>query len=345
MKNLKKILSVSMIAAMTMSLVACGSSASTDSTDDSSSNAATTTSEAPATADSNTTYNIGICQLVQHTALDAATQGFKDALTEKLGDSVVFDEQNASGDSANCATIANTFVSNGVDLIMANATPALQAAVAATADIPVLGTSVTDYATALDISDFTGTTGTNVSGTSDLAPLDGQAAMMNELFPDAKTIGLLYCSAEPNSVYQINTIKPMLEEMGYTCTEYSFTDSNDVAAVAQSAADSSEVIYIPTDNTAAAYTETIANVVLPAGIPVVAGEEGICTGCGVATLTISYYDLGYATGEMAYEILVNGADVKEMAIQYAPQFTKKYNAANCETLGVTVPEGYVAIGE
>ena len=292
-----------------------------------------------------TTYTVGICQLLQHEALDAATQGFKDALTEKLGDKVVFDEQNASGDSANCATIANTFVSNGVDLIMANATPALQAAVAATADIPILGTSVTDYGTALDITDFNGTVGTNVSGTSDLAPMDGQAAMIKELFPDAKTVGLLYCSAEPNSAFQVNTIKPMLEEMGYTCVEFSFTDSNDVASVAQSAADGSDVMYIPTDNTAAAYTETIANVVIPAGVPVVAAEEGICKGCGVATLTISYYDLGYATGEMAYEILVNGADVTTMAVQYAPKFTKKYNAANAATLNITMPADYEAIAE
>lgn len=288
------------------------------------------------------TYQIGICQLLQHEALDAATKGFKDALIEKLGDKVVFDEQNASGDAVNCATITNTFVSNGVDLILANATPALQAAVSATADIPILGTSITDYATALEDPNFSGVTGINVSGTSDLAPLDGQASMIKELFPDAKTIGLLYCSAEPNSIFQIKTIEKMLTDMGYTCTEYSFTDSNDVASVAQLAI-ANDVIYIPTDNTAAAYSETIANVIIPAGVPAVTGEEGICKGCGVATLTISYYDLGYATGEMAYEILVNGADVSAMPIQYAPQFTKKYNAANCEALGITPPSDYVAI--
>ena len=290
-----------------------------------------------------TTYQIGICQLVQHVALDAATQGFQDALTEKLGDAVIFDVQNASGDSNTCSTIMNTFVSNNVDLIMANATPALQAAVAATGDIPVLGTSVTDYATALDMSDWSGATGINVSGTSDLAPLDQQADMLQELFPDAKKVGLIYCSAEPNSKYQVDVIKGFLEAKGYECTEYTFADSNDVASVTQNACDGSDVLYIPTDNTAASCTEAIRNVVEPAMIPVIAGEEGICRGCGVATLSISYYDLGYATGEMAYEVLVNGADVASMDIRFAPNVTKEYNAELCGLFGISIPEDYIAI--
>ncbi len=291
------------------------------------------------------TWRIGICQLVQHVALDAATQGFQDALKDKLGDSVSFDVQNASGDSNTCSTIVNGFISNGVDLIMANATPALQAAVAATGDISILGTSVTDYATALELDNWNGATGMNVSGTSDLAPLDQQAQMLKELFPDAKTVGLLYCSAEPNSKYQVDVIKVYLTEMGYNCNEYTFADSNDVASVTQNACDGSDVIYIPTDNTAASCTEAIRNVVEPAGIPVIAGEEGLCKGCGVATLSISYYDLGYATGEMAYEVLVNGADVAAMEVRFAPNVTKEYNAELCELLGVSVPEDYVAIGE
>ena len=289
------------------------------------------------------TYRVGICQLVQHVALDAATQGFQDALTQKLGDAVSFDVQNASGDSNTCSTIVNTFVSGGVKLIMANATPALQAAVAATGDIPILGTSVTDYATALDIDNWSGSTGMNVSGTSDLAPLDQQAEMLHELFPDAKTVGLLYCSAEPNSKYQVDVITGCLTAMGYVCIEYTFADSNDVASVAQNACDGCDVLYIPTDNTAASCTEAIRNVVEPAKKPVIAGEEGICAGCGVATLSISYYDLGYATGEMAYEVLVNGADVSVMDVRFAPNVTKEYNAELCELLGVQIPADYVAI--
>ena len=167
----------------------------------------------------NDTYRVGICQQIQHEALDAATQGFQDALTEKLGDRVSFDLQNASGDSATCATIANQFVSNGVDLILANATAPLQACAAATTDIPILGTSVTDYATALQIDNWTGVTGINISGTSDCAPLTEQAAMLHELFPNAKTVGMLSCSAQPNSAYQLDILRDALEAMGYTCKD------------------------------------------------------------------------------------------------------------------------------
>ncbi len=346
---MKKAVSLMMAAAMTMGLAACGSTASTD-TAASAADTASSTEAAASTADSTAAadgkvYNIGICQLVQHEALDAATQGFKDALVEKLGEgSVKFDEQNASGDSANCTTIVNGFVSNGVDLILANATAPLQAAAQATADIPVLGTSITDYATALDISDWTGTVGNNISGTSDLAPLDQQAAMIQELFPDAKSVGLLYCSAEANSVYQCDVIEGCLTEEGYTVARYAFTDTNDVTSVAQTAADNSDVIYIPTDNTAASNTEAIANVVIPAKVPVVAGEEGICSGCGVATLSISYYDLGYATGEMAAKVLTGEADISTMPVEYT-NVTKKYNKTICDDLGMTVPEGYEAIEE
>ena len=333
---MKKILALVCAVLMVLALTACGQTA------------APAESAAPAEVPAEVadeTFTVGICQLVQHPALDAATQGFKDALTELMGDSVTFVEQNGSGDSATCSVICTQFVSDEVDLIMANATAALQAAASATADIPILATSITDYATALSIEGWTGTTGMNISGTSDLAPLDGQAAMLNELFPEAKTVGILYCSGEPNSKYQADTITPMLEGYGYTVTEYTFADSNDVSSVAATACSEVEVLYIPTDNTAASCTEAINNVALNAGVPIIAGEEGICAGCGVATLSISYYDIGYATGEMAYEILVNGADVSAMEVQYAPQFTKEYNAAICEALQITVPEDYVAIGE
>lgn len=288
-------------------------------------------------------YTVGICQLVQHPALDAATQGFKDALIKGLGSDVAIDEQNASGEATNCSTIINGFVAKNVDLILANATAPLQAAASATSTIPVLGTSITDYASALEIDGWTGTVGTNVSGTSDLAPLSEQAAMIKELFPTAKKVGLLYCSAEANSVYQVEEMEKYLAALGITTVRFSFTDTNDVASVAQKAADSSDVIYIPTDNTAASNTEAIANVVIPAKTPVVAGEEGICSGCGVATLSISYYDIGYATGEMAVQIFRDGADVSKMPVQYAPQVTKKYNAEICDKLGIAAPAGYVAI--
>ena len=289
------------------------------------------------------TYTVGVCQLVTHDALDAATQGFMDALTEELGDAVTFDVQNAAGDSNTCSTIVNSFVAADVDLILANATAALQAAVAATADIPILGTSVTEYGVALDIDDFGGTVGGNVSGTSDLAPLDQQAAMLQTLFPDAKNVGLLYCSAEANSQYQVDTVKGYLEEMGYTCTLYPFADSNDAAAVTQTAADASDVIYVPTDNTVAANTGIVDNICQPAGVPVIAGEEGICKGCGVATLSISYYDLGVTTGKMAAQILTGEADISTMPIAYAENFTPKFNTVIGEALGIAMPEGYAPV--
>ena len=348
--KMKKALALVLAALLLVSMAACTGTAPAATTAATTAAAAETTAaaeteatEASAETESGKTYTVGICQLVQHPALDAATQGFKDALTEALGDAVSFNEQNASGESVNCATIVNGLVASQVDLILANATAPLQAAASATADIPVLGTSVTDYASALEIDNWTGTVGGNISGTSDLAPLDQQAAMLQELFPDAKTVGLLYCSAESNSKYQVDMIRGYLEQAGLTCEEYAFTDTNDVASVTQKACDSSDVIYIPTDNTAASNTEAIANVVLPAGVPVIAGEEGICSGCGVATLSISYYDLGYATGKMAVKILTGEADISTMPVEYAPQVTKKYNAANCETLGVTVPDDYAAI--
>lgn len=291
-------------------------------------------------------FTIGICQLAPHPALDAATQGFMDKLTELMeesGNEVKFDEENANGDQPTCSTIINQFVSSQVDLILANATAPLQAAASATGDIPILGTSISDYGTALDDASMSDVTGRNISGTSDLAPMDQQAQMVQEWFPDAQNVGLLYCSSEANSQYQIGVIKPILEDMGYTCTEYTFTDSNDLSSIVSQAVQSCDVIYVPTDNTAADNTGIIANAAIPAKVPVIAGEEGICSGCGVATLSISYYELGETTAQMAYDILVNGEDISAMEIQYAPTLTKKYNADICSQLGLTAPEGYEAI--
>lgn len=294
----------------------------------------------------NSKYSIGILQAVQHDALDQATQGFQDAVVEALGEeNVEIDVQNAGGDSATCATIANQFVADGVDLIMANATSALQAAMAATADIPIVATSITDYATALEIdqSAWTGLTGINVTGTSDLAPLEEQAAMIQELCPDAQTVGIMYCSAEPNSQYQASVITESLTGMGYQVREYTVADTNEIATVATTACQEVDVIYIPTDNTIASATSAVDQVAAPAGIPIIAGEEGICKGCGVATLSISYYDIGYRAGQMAVEILQNGSDPATMEIDYATDLTKKYVADRADALGITIPADYEAI--
>ena len=334
---MKKLLALVLTGVMALSLAACGAKEEAPAAPAASAPAAS----APAAAE---TYTVGICQLVQHVALDAATQGFMDALNEALPGQVTFDNQNASNDIPMCSTIVNQFVAADVDLILANATPALQAASAATIDIPILGTSVTEYGVAMGIKDFSGTVGGNVSGTSDLAPLDQQAAMIQEWVPAAKNVGLLYCSAEATSQYQVDVVKTELEKLGYTCEFYSFSDSNDLAAVTESAAAASDVIYVPTDNTVASNAALIDNICRPAGIPVIAGEEGICAGCGVATLSISYYDLGVATGKMAAKILTGEADISTMPVGYAETVTPKYNADICASLNITPLEGYEAIG-
>ena len=322
---MKKIIAMMLALLMVLSMTACGSSET-------------------AAPEANGKFTVGVCQLVPHVALDAATQGFVDRLTEIMGEeNVEIQVKVAAGDNATCAPIVNDFVAQNVDLIMANATHALQTAAAATADIPILGTSVTEYGVAMGIADFDGTVGGNVSGTSDLAPLDKQAAMITEWFPEAKTVGLLYCSAEANSQYQVDEVQRMLEEAGLTVTQYPFADSNDMAAVTQTACDNSDVIYVPTDNTVASSTGIIDGICQPAGIPVIAGEEGICGGCGVATLSISYYDLGVKTAEMAAQILKGEADIATMPIGYADKQTPKYNAAICEALGITPLEGYEPI--
>lgn len=353
---MKKILALALAMAMGLGLVACGGGNDTadstaaapaadaaDAADaDSTADAETPAAEEPASGEAQ--YTVGICQLVQHDALDAATQGFMDALNEEMGEGVVkFDVQNAQNDSNTCSTIINSFVSGGVDLILANATPALQAAQAGTNEIPILGTSVTEYGVALDIDGFDGTVGGNISGTSDLAPLTEQAAMLQELFPDAKNVGLVYCTTEANSQYQVDEVQKALEALGYTCKQYGFSDSNDLTSVATTAVDENDVLYVPTDNTVASNAPLLDNIARPAKVPVITGEEGICAGCGVATLSISYYDLGVGTGKMAAKILKGEADISTMPIEYAPQFTKKYNAEICEELGVTIPDDYVVI--
>ena len=320
MKISKKIVSILTATALVASLTGCGSNGS-----------------------SSKKYTIGICQLMEHEALDAATKGFKDTLTKKLGkDNVEFDEQNAQGESTNCSTICNGFVTSNVDLILANATGALQAATQATADIPILGTSVSDYATALNIKDWKGKTGTNVSGTSDLAPIDQQEAILKEIIPNAKKVGILYCSSEPNSAYQSKLMQEALKKDGIAYKEYTAAESNEIQSVTTTACDECDVLYVPTDNTMASSVNTIKNVAIPAGIPMIAGEKGICA-AGVATLSIDYYNLGCQTGEMAYDILKNKKKAGDMEVQFAKKLTKMYNAENAKALNITIPDGYEPI--
>jgi putative ABC transport system substrate-binding protein len=236
-----------------------------------------------------------------------------------------------------------------VDLILGNGTAALQSAYNATEVIPVLGTSITEYGVALEMDNFTGTVGSNVSGTSDLAPLTDQAQMMIDILAleSGSKIALLYCSAESNSTYQVKVVKEYLEGKGMICTEYKFADSNELSAITTAAAQNNDAIYVPTDNTAASNTETIYNVCSQINTPVFAGEESTCKGCGFATLAISYYNIGKKTGEMAAEILLGKKDIREMPIQYDQTPVKKYNKAICDELGIDTAAleamGYVMI--
>lgn len=293
-------------------------------------------------------YVVGICQLVTHDSLDLATQGFKDALTEALaaeGRTVVFKEQNGQGDTNTCVTIVNSFVSEKVDLILGNATPALQAAYNATENIPVLGTSITEYGVALEIENFTGTVGSNVSGTSDLAPLEDQAQMLIDVLglKSGAVVGILYCSAEPNSAYQYAVVSAYLADKGITVNEYKFSESTELQSVVTKAANECDAIYIPTDNTVASNDQMVRNVCGPAYVPVFTGyESDIC----FATLAISYYNIGAETGKMAAQILLGKEDITTMAIRYDANPVKKYNKVICDELEIDTAAldaaGYIA---
>lgn len=351
-KGITKMLSAIACAALAMGCLAgCGSSAgsstagtTTETPTETTASAASESSGSANTSDGKV-YQIGICQLVQHEALDRATQGFEDALVKLLGeDHVKFNVQNAQGDSQTCATIANQFVNSGTDLIMANATAALQACANATSTIPIVGTSVTSFAAALDIElDENNCTGINVTGTNDLAPLDQQAQIIADLFPDVKQVGILYCSAEVNSVYQAEHIASYLDELNINHKDFSFADSNDLQAVTNNCVSECDVIYVPTDNVVSSNQSIIDAVARPAGVPIICGEESQCTGCGLASLSIDFYDIGYRAGEQAYDILVNGKNPAEMPVEDPQSLTRIYNPQIAADLGITLSDDYKAI--
>ena len=331
---MKKVLALVLAAVMLFGLAACTAKPADPAASDP---AATEATKAPAKDN----FTIGICQFMPHPALDQATKGFKEAVTKELGaDKVTFNEQNAAGEASNCSTIVNGLVSSKVDLIMANATPAVAAAYNATEVIPILGTSVTEYGAALGIKDFTGTVGANISGTSDLANLDKQAQMILDWVPTAKKVALLYCSGEANSQFQVDKVAEYLKGKNIETKMFGFADTSDMMAVTTSACDYADVIYVPTDNTVANNATAIDSIARAAKTPIIAGESGICGGCGIATLSIDYYDLGYATGMMAVKILRDGADITKMPIEYAPKETALYNEEICKALGITPLEGY-----
>ena len=342
MRKNAKVLSLILAGAMAMSLAGCSGSGSKDSTKETaakseakeagaeSSGQETSKAAGAGEADaSGETYQIGVLQLVQHDALDAANKGFFAALDEA--------GINYEADQQNCMTIAEKLVNDGSDLILAIATPAAQAVAGVTEEIPVLLTAVTDPAESGLVNDNE-KPGVNVSGTSDLTPVKEQIDLLRQLLPDAEKVGLLYCSAESNSQLQIAMAEEACKEAGLSCEEYTVPSSNEIQSVVESMVGKVDVIYAPTDNVIAAGMSTVAMIATDNQIPVICGEAGMVNAGGLATYGIDYYQLGYMTGEQAIEILTKGADVAEMPIGYLPaeRCALTVNKTTADALGIDI---------
>jgi putative ABC transport system substrate-binding protein len=288
------------------------------------------------------TFTIGIVQIVEHAALDAARDGFIQALADNglvEGENVTFDIQNAQGDQSTLSTIGDRFVSENVDLILAIATPSAQTMASKTTTIPILGTAVTDYEVA-KLVETNEVPGGNVTGTSDMNPISDQVALIFELFPDTQTVGCIYNNGEDNSVLQAGLAKEAIEAAGKTYTEITVTSTNDVQQAMQSLVTQCDAIYIPTDNTVASAMPIVGEVASTAKIPVICGESNMVSSGGLATLGINYTDLGYQTGLMALKVLLEGADVSTMPVEFATGFDAAFNAETAEAIGFTIPEKY-----
>ncbi len=283
---------------------------------------------------------IGVIQLVEHVALDKSYQGFVDGLAEEgyvNGENIVIDYQNAQGEQANCVTIANKFVNDKDDLIFAIATPAAQAVANLTKKIPILVTAVTDPETAKLVKSNS-RPGTNVSGTSDLTPVKAQISLLKKIFPEAKKVGLLYCSSEANSIFQINLAKEACEAVGLEYIEGSVSNSNEIQQVTQSLVGKVDAFYVPTDNMLAAGMANVAMVANEAKLPVICGEDGMVVSGGLATYGINYYELGKLTAKQAVKILKEGANPADMPIEYLEKFDFTYNKDTAAAIGVTIPD-------
>lgn len=342
---MKKILATGLALTLALSLTACMGGASSSASGGSASSSAAGSGSASASAGDDGVYTIGICQQMQHVSLDEATQGFEDALTELLGDKVEFDYQNAGGEQANCTSIVSKFVTDDVDLIMANATTAVQCAKEATTTIPVVGTSVTDYVST-GIVDSADAPGGNVTGYSDLSDVNIHVELMQKLLPDAQTIAILYSSGEENSRIQAESAVAAFEAAGLTAKTYTANDSNDISSVVTEACTQSDAIYIPTDNLMAANMELVKNVALNQKVPVVSCFTADENDGALLSISISYYTMGRLAGEMAYDILVNGADpaTTPIGVMSAEDMDIVVNQAVADELGITVPADLLTEG-
>ena len=337
MKFMKKGLAMVLAGAMIVaSLTACGSSKKETTAETKAAETTTeTTAETKAAADG-TTYKIGVLQLVEHAALDASNEGFVAALDD-AGISYTIDQQNAQGDQTACQTIAEKLVNDGDDLILAIATPAAQAVAGITPEIPIVGTAITDFA-ASGLVESNDAPGGNVTGSSDLTPIEAQISLLQKVLSDAKTVGVLYCSAESNSAIQLEMTKEACAAAGLEVIEYAVASSNEIQSVVESAVGKVDALYSFTDNTIAAGMNTVAMVANENNLPVIAGEEGMVNAGALCTYSIDYYELGYLAGQMAVKILTEGADPATMPIEYYPEETCEFigNEDTAATLGIDI---------
>lgn len=291
-------------------------------------------------SDSKENVTVGIVQYMDHIALDASKDGFIDALKDngyKDGENMTIDLQNAQGDQSNLGSISDRFVSNKVDLVLAIATPAAQAIAGKTTEIPILATAVTDFESAR-LVDSNDTPGGNVTGTSDMNPIKEQIDLLIDLVPEAKTVGVLYTSSEDNSILQANMAKEAIEAAGLKYEEVTVTNSNDVQQATQAIVDKCDAIYIPTDNVFSSAMPVVSGITTKSKTPVICGEEAMLQNGGLATLGISYYDLGYQTGQMAVKVLKGEAEAASMPVEKSTQFNFAINGEIAEEIGIKIPE-------
>ena len=320
MKRLKTLTSALAVGALTLALAACGGESAGGSD--------------TSTSTTGTTYKIGVLQLTEHAALDASNEGFVAALDD-AGIDYEIDQQNAQNDQSACQTIASKLVNDGDDLILAIGTPAAQAVAGATSDIPIIGTAITDFAESGLVEDNE-VPGGNLTGSSDLTPVTDQIDLLEQLMPDVQTVGLLFCTAEANSEIQIEMAEEALDEAGIGHERYTVSSSNEIQQVIESMVGKVDAIYAPTDNTIAAGMATVAMVANENKLPVIVGCDTMVEDGGLASYSINYYDLGYKAGEMAVEILTEGADPAEMPIAYlaADECTLIANQATADEVGI-----------
>lgn len=327
MKKLNKAAAFALAAVMALSVTACSNN---------------TNSGGKSTVNTGDKKKIGIIQMMDHVALNGAREGFIAALAEngyKDGENIVIDYKDGNGDNNNMSTIADQFVADKKDLILAVATPAAQAVAAKTQEIPILATAVTDFVEA-GLVTSNEAPGGNLSGTSDMNPVAQQLDLLFELFPDVKTIGFLYNSSEDNSRIQVDVAKKYLDEKNIKYVERTVSNQNEVQQAAQSIVTECDAIYLPTDNVFASTMPSLYDVATTAKIPVICGENGMVESGGLASLGLTYYDLGYQAGLMAVDILQGKAKVGEMPVKGAANFEYKFNADFAKAIGLEIPEKY-----